>query len=157
MTEQEIFNKHYSKAAAICSRAEKCEDDIKKKLSEWEVLPHVSKQIIQKLTEDKFIDNQRFATSFVKEKFSINKWGKIKIGINLRQKKIDNSIINDSLDQINQEDYVKCLQELLIKKQKTIKNEIPYNQKMKLLRFACSRGFESEIVSVTIDKNKIIS
>jgi len=146
MEEPELIKKYYSKAAALCSKSEKCEDDVKQKLFEWKVEHEIIPIIIQKLVAEKFIDNQRYCEFYVKDKFRINKWGKIKIGAYLKQKKMNNSIINEAFTQIKDGEYEDCILNLLKKKKSTLKNEEPNLQKTKLIRFGISRGFETDII-----------
>ena len=145
------------KAQNLCAGQEKCIFDIRKKLFEWKLPNTDHENIINQLLKDKFIDEQRYALFFAKEKFNFNKWGKIKIEYTLKQKNIPYEYIKNALDEIPEMEYDKLLENELIKKLKTIKDKDEYTIKSKLVRFATSRGFENgkvfDMVSEIIEKD----
>lgn len=125
----------------LCSRREMCIADIKTKLFQWGIGPEEQQGIINSLIKDNFIDEERYATAFVREKARFNGWGPRKIEIALRAKSIPQHIIAATLPQA--EPYISHdnIEALLAKKAKTIKYKDLYDLKTKLLRFALSRGF----------------
>ena len=148
LTEKEALQK----AMRICSTQEKCTDDIIKKLHLWGIAIDKIEEIINRLIEEKFIDNERYTMFFVKDKFRLNKWGRVKIRYHLKQKGISDEIINKSLQQISDEDYREVLQYILEKKSKSLKAENEFDNKAKLIRYAESKGFEiDEIISIAFD------
>jgi regulatory protein len=140
------------KAQNLCASQEKCKSDIRKKLYDWNIKPDDIENIIDQLTESKFIDETRYAEYFVRDKFRFNKWGRIKIEFALKQKQIPQEIIRKALSEINETEYCESLKNELIKKHKSIKDTEPYKIKEKLLRFAQSRGYEPEISLREIEK-----
>ena len=144
------------KAQNLCAYQEKCEYDIRKKLYDWNAKPENFDDIINQLIQDKFIDEQRYAISFAKEKFRFNKWGKIKIEYTLKQKNLPSNIIYNALNEINETDYNSVLEKELLKKLKSIKDTDEYTIKSKLARFAISKGFENgkvfDMVSTILEK-----
>lgn len=131
------------KAQNLCAQQEKCEFDIRKKLYDWKSKPEDFDDIINDLLNDKFIDEQRYAISFAKEKFRFNKWGKLKIEYSLNQKNIPHNYIKNALAEINETDYDILLENELLKKLKTIKDTDEYTIKSKLTRYVLSKGFEN--------------
>lgn len=145
------------RAQNLCAEKEKCESDIRQKLYEWKLPPENHDSIIKSLVKDKFIDEQRYAIFFAKDKFNYNKWGKIKIEYALKHKNIPSDFITVALNGISETDYDKLLENELIKKLKTIKDTDEYTIKSKLVRFATSRGFENgkvfDMISTIIEKH----
>ena len=140
------------KAQKLCARQEKCKSDIRKKLYDWKVPAETIESIINKLVDEKFIDEKRYAEYFVRDKFRFNKWGRIKIAYALKQKQIHQSIIDSALKEINDKEYRETLKNELQKKRKTLKDSETFKIKEKLLRFAQSKGYEPEIIFDLIDK-----
>lgn len=138
------------RAAALCSAGEQCIFDIREKLLRWGIAPNDSKEIIEKLIQRKFIDEERYCKSFVNDKFRFNKWGKVKIIYALRQKGIPSQSINNAINCIDEEKYLETLQETILSKRKSIKDDTPENVKAKLFRFAASRGFEPEYINLCL-------
>jgi len=148
-TEAEMLQR----AAAYCSTAERCKQDVEKKVLAAGFSPEVAERILDRLIKEKFIDEVRFCRSFVNDKLRFNKWGRIRIGYELRMKNIPKNLINDALDEIDENLYLDILQALLKDKRKTIKAKDNRDSFYKLLRFAAGRGFESELIMKCLHKS----
>lgn len=140
-----------NKAATYASRCEHCESEVREKLLIWGGTSEETDEIIAYLIEERYIDNQRYANSYAKDKFRFNHWGKYKISIMLRSKDIDSEIIEEALGQIDEEEYLEKLQQILKDKLRSLKYSSEYEKKGKLFKFAQSRGFESGAISKVID------
>jgi regulatory protein len=146
MSEKALFKIALEKAMAQCSRREYCSDDIRNKLSLWGVDNDDIGKILRILISDNFINEPRYATAFVRDKFKYNKWGKVKISAHLRGKKVPQDIISPSLDSIDNDLYIKLLRELIEAHRKSVKAKNQYDLKAKLLRYGLSKGFESSLL-----------
>jgi regulatory protein len=146
MSEKALFKIALEKAMAQCSRREYCSDDIRNKLSLWGVDNDDIGKILRILISDNFINEPRYATAFVRDKFKYNKWGKVKISVHLRGKKVPQDIINSALDSIDNDLYIKLLRELIEAHRKSVKAKNQYDLKAKLLRYGLSKGFESNLL-----------
>jgi regulatory protein len=140
-----------NKAATYASRCEHCESEVKEKLLAWGGSNEEVDEIIAYLIEERYVDNQRYANSYTKDKFRFNHWGKYKISMMLRSKDIGNEIIEEALGQIDDEEYLEKLQQILRDKLRSLKYSSEYEKKGKLFKFAQSRGFESSAISKVID------
>ncbi len=152
MKKRLTYEQALHKAAALCTRAEKCSYDIRQKLLSWELTTEESSAIIKTLITQQFIDDARYCAFFIKDKTRFNKWGKIKIRYALQAKKIDELLINKALDTIDSESTLKQLRELLQQKSKNIKYKDNYEKKGKLIRFALSRGFEMHHIQAVLQE-----
>ncbi len=142
-----IFLKALSKAQYLCSRQEKCLFDIEKKLIEWEVPEKFHKKIFRELKQGKYIDEKRFAESYVRSKFRNNRWGKIKIRYGLTGKRINEEIINRAiLTKIPDEEYQTVLTNLLKGKSSVLKEPSGFAKLAKLIKYATAKGFEYDLV-----------
>ena len=140
------YKKALEKASALCSKQEYCRSDIQKKLQKWEVAQNDQEEILKRLTEEKFIDEYRFATFYVKDKFRFNRWGRQKIRWQLRQKGLTDETIDQALEEIDDDAYRETLQKVLQDKQRQVSNKEPVKQKSALVRNALSKGYEYEEV-----------
>ena len=141
------------KAAAYCSSGEQCCYDISEKLKKWGIEDSEASKIIEYLIKQRFIDEARYAKGFTNDKF--NKWGKTKIAYALRQKKIPETLIDEALYNINEEQYRDTLLQILENKQKNTKAADKYDLHAKLFRFAASKGFEPDIIQSVIQSMKL--
>jgi regulatory protein len=82
----------------------------------------------------------------VHDKFTYNKWGKVKIAAHLKAKRISGNILKSALDSINNESYIETIKELISSRRKSVKAKSKYDLKAKLLRFGLSKGFESQLL-----------
>jgi regulatory protein len=146
MAEKALFRIALSKAMARCSRREFCCDDIRTKLLSWEIDNNDADKIIGILINENFINETRFATAFVRDKFKYNKWGKVKITAHLRVKKLPPEIITFALDSIDNKQYSKLLHDILEDHIRSVKAKNQYDLKVKLLRYGLSKGFESSLL-----------
>ena len=124
---------------------------MKEKLVQWETPKEFVQPIIDKLIEEDYINEERFARAFVKDKFKFNHWGRVKIQTHLKALNISSDIIKKALDEINEQEYAEILDEIVEKKRKTIKKGTDYEIRAKLLWHALSRGFEYDIIATKLN------
>ena len=142
MTEQEA----YLQLATLCAQAEHCEQEMRDKMKRWEIDETVQNRIIDRLVKERYIDNERYARAFVKDKIRYNIWGRRKVQQALWMKRIDNDIQQRVLDEIDEKEYLDVLRPLLKQKRKSTKAANDYELNQKLVRFALGRGFTFDII-----------
>lgn len=147
MTEEQALQK----LAALCSQSEHCTSEIKEKMTRWGIDEDAQQRVVEYLVANRYVDDRRYARSFVNDKLKYNKWGPRKIEQSLWMKHIDESILREALDDVDNEEYISVLRPLLTSKRKTTKAETDYEMNQKLLRFAIGRGFTFEQVKEVID------
>ena len=147
MTAQEA----YLQLAALCAQAEHCEQEMRDKMKRWEIDESVQNQVIGRLTKERYIDSERYARAFVKDKIRYNKWGRRKVQQALWLKRIDEEIQQRVLDEIDETEYLNVLRPLLKQKRKSIKAQSDYELNQKLVRFALGRGFTFDIIRQCLD------
>jgi regulatory protein len=136
----------------ICSKQEKCTNDIRKKLSGFRLTAAETDSILNALVRDNFVNDERYSLSFVHDKLKFNKWGRIKMGYELRSKGIGNEHISKALDSIDNSGYRSILKSELMKKLKKSRSSGRAELKSKLVRFAQSKGFENELIFDVINE-----
>lgn len=149
------IKKVYDSMARKCSAKECSTFDIKRSLQRMSLPENQISGIISLLQKNRFIDDKRYARSFINDKLKFNKWGKNKIAFVLQQKDIDRQIVNDIFEEISDENLTDELKPLLEKKAKSIRGNTIFEKRNKMIRFALGRGFEMrDIVNVV---NQIFS
>lgn len=142
MTEQEA----YLQLAALCAQAEHCQQEMRDKMRRWELDETVQNRVINRLVKERYIDDERYARAFVKDKIRYNKWGRRKMQQALWLKHIDTDIQQRVLDEIDEKEYLDVLRPLLKQKRKSIRATSDYELNQKLVRFALGRGFGFDII-----------
>ncbi len=150
MTEQEA----YLRLAALCAQAEHCEQEMRDKMRRWGLDEAAQDKVVERLTKERYIDEERYARAFVKDKIRYNKWGRRKVQQALWMKHISDDIQQQVLDEIDEKEYLDVLRPLLKQKRKSIKAESDYELNQKLVRFALSRGFGFDIIRQCLDVNE---
>jgi len=130
----------------ICSKQEKCRADIVDYMLRKQIPEAFHQQVLTQLMTDRFIDEERYARAAVKDKFMLNRWGKMKIRHFLETKQISAEIIGKALDDLDESDYRKMIEEEMHDKISELSGEKPGVRVLKILRFAASRGYEEEMV-----------
>lgn len=134
------------KMQSWCAYQERSQQEARDKLYQFGLWTDAVENIISKLIEDNFLNEERFAIQFARGKFNIKKWGRIKIKIELKQKRVSDYCLKKALQQIDETDYYNTLKQLLTAKRKTIKETNPYKLKYKLINFAVSKGYEKDLI-----------
>ena len=121
------------------------------KMRRWEVPEDAQARIMAKLIKERYVDDERYAQAFVKDKIRYNKWGRRKVEQALWQKRVDEDIRKRVLDDVDDAEYLSVLRPLLKQKRKTIKAKNDYELNQKLMRFAVGRGFTFDIIRQCMD------
>ena len=138
----------------FCSLQDKCQWDVRKKLSQWGLLENTKDLIMTELIENGFVDEERFSKSFCRGKFRIKKWGRLKIVNALKRKNISDFCITKGLQQIKEVEYYKTLQEIYEKKKLSLNDNNQFIKKWKIAKHLQQKGFESSLVWELINKDK---
>ena len=139
MTETEAYNK----LTAYCAQAEHCRAEVAEKLQRWGIAYEAIDRITDRLTQEGYIDEERYCRAFVRDKYRLDKWGRAKIIQALQLKKMAPTFYLPILNEvINREEYIAILRGLLSSKRKSVHAEDEAQLREKLIRFALSRGFE---------------
>ncbi len=145
---KEFSQKYFlQKAQKYCSMQERSAFQAKNKLSEWGALPDTINHVLDSLYKEGFLNDDRYIALFIRSKLRQNKWGRIKISIELKKQKFLQEQINSCLTIIDDTEYRHILSDLILKKQVTLKNEKDaLKRKQKIVYFCMSKGFESELI-----------
>ena len=141
----------YLTLAALCAQAEHCQWEMLEKMRRWEVPEEAQARVMQRLVKERYVDDERYAQAFVKDKIRYNKWGRRKVDQALWQKHIDEDIRKHVLDEVDDDEYLSVLRPLLKQKRRSTKANSDYELNQKLMRFAMGRGFTFDIIRQCID------
>lgn len=126
----------------LAARSEKSSGDAMRLMQRWEVPVAERLGVLEKLIENRFIDDRRYAEAYVREKTNLSGWGARKIALQLRAKGISQDIINEALAQLDDSELRSRLQDKLRRKLRSIKADSKYQLQGKLFRYALSQGFD---------------
>ncbi|HNY01181.1 MAG TPA: regulatory protein RecX [Bacteroidales bacterium] len=138
-----------------CASREHCVQEVNLKLVQWKVSPEKRRKILRTLMEEGYINEDRYARLYVRSKFHINKWGRVKIRYELRNRLLADSIIDKALEEIGEDDYHRTIQELIQRKWSEIKSEKTLNIREKIINFVTGKGFEIYLITQIITELNI--
>ena len=147
-------NDAYLTLAALCAQAEHCQWEMLEKMRRWELPEEEQARVMQRLVSERYVDDERYARAFVKDKVRYNKWGRRKVEQALWLKHIDDDIRQRVLDEVDDSEYLAVLKPLLQQKRRSTKAANDYELNQKLVRFAVSRGFTFDIIRQCLDINE---
>lgn len=143
------------KLMQFCAYRDRSQKEVEEKLMEMKMIPAAREQIIIQLMQEDFLNEERFARSFVRGKFRIKKWGRIKIKQELKARQISAPIIKLAFSEIDENEYLTTLEELSEKKLRLIKEPNKLKRKKKLVDYLLQKGYESGLVfELTSNLNK---
>lgn len=134
------------KMAKYCAYQERCVKDVREKLRTFDLPQEEKDKILDYLIDNRFVNDERFAKSFVRGKVNQSGWGLNKIRFHLIQKGIAKDIIDEALGQTDEEVYRQRLMDILKAKSKTVKAATDFERKRKLAAYAMQKGFEASLV-----------
>ncbi len=135
----------------LCAKVEKSTGDARRLLFRWGVDPAEHQDVIDRLIEEKFIDDQRYATAYVREKLKLSGWGARKIGYMLGSKGVARDIIDRVLEEVVDADEMdERLEKCLEKKMRSIKAATPWEFRQKLVNYGLSQGYNYAAVAKAI-------
>jgi regulatory protein len=133
------------KIEAWCAYQDRCHSEVYKKLRDYGIDDEDTNALISHLIEYNFLDEQRFADSFVSGKHRIKKWGRNKIMAHLKQKHVSKRCIDEALETIDQEEYLNHLTQLATRKWQEKKGN-HFEIKIKVQRYLTNKGYEFELI-----------
>ncbi len=145
----------YNKLRHYCAYQERCHEEVRTKLLSLKIYGNNLEEIINKLIEDDFLNEERFAKAYAGGKFRIKKWGRGKIINELKKRKVSAYCINKAMLEIGQEDYLLTLNKLVSVTLKKYKTNNDFETKNKVTRYLISRGYESELVWDLVNKKNL--
>lgn len=140
--------KHY------CAYQERSQSEVRTKLLEMKIYGEDLELYIAALLEENFVNEERFAKAYVRGRFRLKQWGRVKIIQGLKQHQISSYCIQQGLKEINEQDYLDVFHKEAEKKLATLVGERSlWRKKGKLNNFLLQRGFEADYIYDFIRKS----
>lgn len=133
--------KHY------CAYQERCHSEVKEKLYSLGVWKKDHDGIISTLIEENYLNEERFALAYAGGKWRVKHWGRVRIKYELKQKQVSEYCIKKALKQIDEEEYMRVLNEMAEAKYRSLKSDQYLARKKKTIDYLVNRGFELSLVN----------
>lgn len=151
---QYSFSEVYTKLMKYCAYQERSSFEAKTKAYELGLRDQGLDQLLDQLMQEKFVDDIRFAEAYVRGKMRVKRWGKYKISEGLYAKGIKGELAEKALKTIDNKLYKENLEHWVkykLEREVYTKTEAP-----RLYRFLQSKGYESDLISKALQKEKLM-
>lgn len=133
----------YSRLAALCSRGEHSSAYVRQRAAQWQLSPADTCSLVERLIDERYIDDARFCRAYTLDKLRYNHWGRIKIRQMLLAQGLDTGHIAQGLEAIDEAEYHLVLAQVIAAKARSLRHDAPRERYAKIVRHAASHGFES--------------
>lgn len=134
-----------------CARREYCSKDIlAKAMNRLDGDEDAARRVLERLESEGYVSDARYALAFARDKSSLAGWGPHKIRQGLYAKGMSRELADAALSEIDSERAAEVLDHLLLNKWRSLKDD-PQG-KLKLIRFALSRGYEYDCVKDAVER-----
>jgi len=140
--------KALQKIGQFCAYQERNHKEVKEKLYSYGLYKDQVEELMSKLIQENFLNEERYAIAYAGGKFRAKDWGKNKIKYGLKQHQVSDYCIKKALKTIDDEEYVKTLQKLYAAKEKTLKSEKNiFIKKRKIQQYLMQKGYEVSLIN----------
>jgi len=133
------------KIKSYCQYQERCTKEVRKKLYNLKTSTESTEKIISFLTNNDFLNDERFVKFFIQGKLRIKKWGKIKLKYELKSRGINYQIIETSIKDIPENEYISYFEEFSSNKIKFLKGTLE-QKKRSFINYFTYRGWENDLI-----------
>jgi regulatory protein len=136
------------KAKHFCGYQERSHAQVKEKLYSWGLRKPEVEEILSRLIEEDYLNEERYATAFAGGKFRIKQWGKVKIAHALKQQQVSTYNLQKAMREVDLDAYRKTLEKLARKKWASLggKALTPIHRQFKTRAYLLQRGYEPALI-----------
>lgn len=139
------------KLQKYCAYQERCHSEVESRLAEEGLTGDEAGEVIVELSRSGFLDEERFARAFARGKFRIKKWGRVKIAMELRLRKVSDYCLQQGFSEIDEKEYLHTLSQLGGAKWKSLKGEKNvWVKRKKTGSYLMQKGYEPELVNALL-------
>lgn len=142
------FDEIKQKLVNYCVYQDRCHAEVEQKMRDFLLIEDARDEIVLYLLRENYLNEERFTRSYIRGKFYIKRWGKVKIKLNLKQKQISEKLISKCFDEIDMDDYDKTIVKIYEDYHEK-QNGTEFQKRNKSIKYLLSRGFSyDDIVKV---------
>jgi regulatory protein len=142
----------FAKAKHYCAYQERSHIEVKEKLYSFKLKKVEVEELLSRLIEEGYLNEERFAKLFVGGKFRLKKWGRVKIMYELKQKRISPYNIKKAMQEIDENEYRAALEKVISGKWNLLKNEQHLIRQYKTQQYALQKGYEPSLIQQVLSE-----
>lgn len=136
---------------AYCAYQERCIWEARRKMSEKQVADEDQQKVLDYLIQEQYIDEERYARAFARGKFNLKKWGRNRITLELRMRKIPESLIQKGIAEIDPVSYYDTLLEQTERRWEREKETETFKKRFKVVGYLMQKGFEKDLIEEALE------
>lgn len=141
----------------FCAYQDRCHKEVYQKMFSFMLSSEEKDQLMAHLINHNFLNEERFAQSFVRGKHRYKNWGKIRIVKELKFRNISSTLVKIALKEINDVAYHDLFEEIAHKHWQTISEKNALKKRKKFCDYFIRKGWENNLVYdmvYELEKNK---
>ncbi len=146
------FDEIKLKMVNYCTYQDRCHQEVEQKMREFMLIPEAKDEILLYLMRENFLNEERFARSYVRGKFYHKSWGRKKIVSHLKFKGVSEKLINIAMEEIDEEEYLEVLNKLTEKYINSLKSGTDFEKKQRAVRYLLGKGYELDVVQMSVNQ-----
>ena len=136
-----------------CNYQERSHQEVRDKLYELGAHTTEVNELIATLIEADMLNEERFAKAFVRGRFRLKYWGRIKIIQHLKQHRISAYLLGKALKEIDPGEYFSTATKLATRKWESLKGERDsFVRRGKVYKYMQQKGYESTVIKEIIQE-----
>ena len=147
------INEIKDKMAKYCLYQDRCHWEVEKKMREFDLIPEAKDEILFKLIDYGFLNEERFVHSFVRGKVNQKMWGRNRLRQELKLRQINQKMIDNALkEEIDADKYWSNLLHLTRKKFNLLASEREsFKKTNKVKVYLAYKGYEFDLMNDAIE------
>ncbi|TNE81988.1 MAG: RecX family transcriptional regulator [Bacteroidetes bacterium] len=136
------------KLRKYCAYQDRAHSEVEQKLADMGLYGDEAGEVIIALVRESFLDEERFARSFVRGKFRIKGWGRRKILQELKLKKVSDYCIDQGFKELDEDEYMQRLQDYAENKWASLnKEKNSWVKRKKTSSYLLQKGYEPDLIN----------
>lgn len=134
----------YEYAIFLLNLSMRTEAEVREKMKTRGYLPEVIKEVVVRLLEDKYLNDEHYAEVFIENLKRYKYYGKFMMKKKLWEKKLPKELVDEKLSElVSEDDEKEIAKNFVVKKFGPLKEvrKMEYIDKQKIMRALLSRGF----------------
>lgn len=148
----EEVRKAYLQAISYLSYQMRTKYEVEEQLRKKEIGQAIINEVIAKLTEEAYINDNEYALAYVRTQSNVSLKGPQRITRELQEKGISSSIIINSLHEYTKDKQITNAIMLCDKKKKTYRNVSALQTRQKLEEMLLRKGYTRDVVSICLEE-----
>ena len=130
-----------NRARMLCAGSEQCRSALQRKLTDWGATTDEAEIVIDRLVDEGFIDERRYARAYCESKLLRARWGERKVRYELMHKGIPQNIVDECILEIAPEERLEAIRIVADKKLATLHGMEPQESRRRLTAYLVQRGY----------------